>query len=179
MRAWSRVPVYSPPITLNPLASQAYQDATLFPYEIKAPESGPYLALHYDPDAAYGVYSLAYVGHRFGSSREAQTDVSWRSLYLTAPPITDIVVRLQTNLASDLRYYQIDVHAEMGVTLGLVCDKVERKLDQISIIDSRSGAGKRKCNPPTEGDFFGRWGRNAHPLFIVARPRDATRARSQ
>ena len=162
------VPVYRTPITLNALVYDKNQTTLRFPYAIESFQPWLLLPYYHGPVPFVGRYTRTYVRHHFSDSSEVDpTEASWRTLYLTSPPITDVVIRIQTDLSSDEKYYQVDVHAEEGITLGVMCDRVETKLRQIPIFDSRKGASKRKSRPPTLHDFLCDWGVEEHPMFIV------------
>lgn len=162
------VPVYRTPVTLNPLVYEKNQTTLRFPYDIVSFQPPSFLSDYPGPIAFIGRYTRTYVRHRFSDSCEVDpTETSWRSLYLTAPPITDLVIRFQTDLASNEKYYQVDVHAEEGITLGVMCDRVEKKLRQIPIFDSSKGASKRKSRLPAVRDFLWNWGVEEHTMFIV------------
>jgi hypothetical protein len=94
-------PLYHVSVELNPLMNQENQanlhvihEVTLFKQKSSIPIAS---GLH----VAIGKYNRAYVSHRFGTDPLiAQAKSSWRSMYLTTPPITDIVLRIPTNVGS-------------------------------------------------------------------------------
>lgn len=162
------VPVYRTPVTLNPLVYEKNPTTLPFPYNIESCQPWLFLPLNYGPVPFMGSYTRTYVRHHFSDSSEVDpTEASWRTLYLTSPSITDVVIRIQTDLSSDEKYYQVDVQAEEGITLGVMCDRVEKKLRQITIFDSRKGASKRKSRLPAVHDFLRDWGVEEHPMFMV------------
>ena len=168
IQSWASVPVYMNPIEVNPLFRIWDPMAWLFPYEL--------LILSYEPhytDIVYSDFTRSYVRHRFGGlSKSDHTEASWHSLYFTSPPITDIVIRLQTDLASHNKFHQVNLHAKTGITLGLICDNLERELSQISITNSRGGPSLENVKHPTGDDFVMHWGKEDHPMFLVKAPKD-------
>jgi hypothetical protein len=72
------------------------------------------------------------------------------------PPITDIVLRIPTNVGSypNPQFLRIVVHAASGITLGLVRDR-----------DGRPVIEKRRNGPLSEKDFASNWGKRDHVMF--------------
>jgi hypothetical protein len=161
-------PLYHVPIELNPLMHHDNQanlhvthEVTLFKQKSSIPIAS---RLH----TALGKYNRAYVRHRFGTEPlTAQANSSWRSMYLTMPPITDIVLRIPTNVGSypNPQFLRIVVHAASGITLGLVRDRVEEVLRKVKIRDGRPVIEKRRNGPLSEKDFASNWGKRDHVMF--------------
>ena len=175
-------PVYTTPIELNPLVDRENQGDLNFSHEMRKICPKPF-----DPSLSglalvLGRYSRAYVRRCFGNSPQTpQANPSWRRMFLTTPPITDIVIAIQTSvggvsIAGPVRF---KIHAEGGITLGLFSDRIEELLRNIFIKDARHEFERRDDGPLQEKDFVRGWGDKEHAMFLVQPTRDATGLQSQ
>lgn len=176
---WSReylanVPVYTTQIELNPFVDWKNQAKLHITHELKVvypKRSDRSLA---GLGVVLGKYSSSYIRHRFGRSfQREQFDSSWRKMYITTPPITDVVIHVPTTVAawdatvSPDEHIRVNVHSEHGITLGMLRDKVEETLKKFRMKDGRSLSQKRKNGPLREEDFVRGWGNVAQVMFLV------------
>lgn len=179
-------PVYTTPIELNPLLCWENQAKLHVSHEIVVTHpklSHPSLA---GLEVILGKYSTAYIRHRFGQSwQREQYNSSWCKMYLTKPPITDIVIHVPTIVGSgrstlpQSEHIRVDIHSEHGVTLGLLRNSVEDTLKEFRMRDGRQLAQKRKDGPLKEDDFVRGWGETQRVMFLVQPGEDAVDPESQ
>lgn len=167
-------PVYSNPIELNPLVKWENQANLYFPHEVRDLKPRAFDQCVSGLEVMSGKYNRIYVRHRFGGpSPTDQANSSWHKMYLTTPPITDIVLRIPTSLGIGTEEgFRVVIHAQDGITLGLVRDTVEERLRNIRIKDRRHPVQKRKTGALTEKDYARSWGKQEHVMFIVKDARD-------
>jgi len=153
------IPVYTSPIELNPLVDWDNQ-AVILPqasHEIRVKRPEPLLPSHDGTGDFLGKYSRAYVRHRFGGTRSTARvgcNPSWRDMFLTRPPITDIIIDVPTSVGRSTfvertEHIRVNIHVEHGVTLGLLSDKVEEMLKKFPIKDRRD-----RSNGPLQPQDF-------------------------
>lgn len=175
-------PVYTTPIELNPLINWENPADLHVAHELRVAHPKPYHPSLTGLDIVLGKYIRDYVRHRFGtSSQTSQTKSSWRKMYLTSPPITDVVIHVPMSAGSWTEAVQIrvNVHAERGVTLGLLCDRVEETLKKFSMKDGRHRAEKRKNGPLQEKDYVKGWGKKENVMFLTQPTEDTADLASQ
>lgn len=171
------MPVYTIPIELNPLVNWVNQVNLHFPHEMTVHHPKPFHPDLVGLEMVFGKYSRIYVRHRFGtSSQTAQVRASWRKMYLTTPPISDVVIRVPTAVAagSTIEPIRVNVHAEHGITLGLLRDRVEETLKKFRMKDCRHPVQKKKTGPLSEKDFAKSWGKQENVMFLVKDVKDIT-----
>lgn len=164
-----QTPVYSTPIGLNPLVNWENQVDLPFSHEVTVHKPKEFAQCVSGLEVISGKYNRTYVHQRFGGAPQTnQANSSGRKMYLTTPPIVDVVVHLPTSVGmGTLEGLRIVVHATNGITLGLVRDRVEERLRNIRVKDRRHPVQKRKTGPLTEKDFVKGWGKKEHVMFIV------------
>jgi hypothetical protein len=164
------MPVYTTPIELNPYIDWVNQVDPHVSHEMRAPRPESYHPSVAGLAVILGKYSRTYVRHRFGDSpQKTQADSSWRSMYLTTPPISDVVINVPTSAGSFTvsEHIRVNVHAGGGITLGLLCDRLEETLRKFRMKDGRHRAQKKKDGPLREKDFVKGWGKKEHVMFLV------------
>lgn len=163
-------PVYTTPIELNPLINWENQADLHVTHELRVAHPKPFLPSLTGLGIVLGKYSRAYARHRFGtSSQTTQTNSSWRNMHLTSPPVTDVVIHIPTSAGSwtEAEQIRVNVHAEHGVTLGLLRDRVEETLKKFRMKDGRHRAEKRKNGPLQEKDYVKGWGKKENVMFLI------------
>lgn len=176
----TRLPVYHASIHFNPLIGEKSDDA--FPFEIHtAPEQQHRIHSEHLRDHVFvpvvGRYSRAFVRQHFGrTSRLIQSESSWRRMFLTSPPITEIVLTVPMSVGPQIGSYgqerltpiiHILVQDDAGITLGLVRDEVDKVLENVVISDERDRAQKLEKRTPQVEDFVEHWGNVDHTMFIT------------
>jgi hypothetical protein len=175
------MPVYNTPIELNPLVDWENPADLLVSHEMRAMQPKPIHPSLSGLTVIAGKYSRAYVHRRFPRPKSWHwwklRSPSWRYMYLTSPPIIDVVINVPTSISGRLatKYLRVNVHAEHGITLGLLRDKVEETLLRAyHMKDVKILAGKKKDGPPLQQEDFVRcWGKEEHPMFLVQSDQDA------
>jgi hypothetical protein len=90
-------------------------------------------------------------------------------MHITTPPISDIVMIVPTSLYSSTvsQHLRVHIHAEHGVTLGLLREKLDETLRECRIRDDRLPIRKVEDGPLQEKDFVTAWGKKEHAMFLV------------
>jgi hypothetical protein len=165
-------PVYSNSIRLNPLAMSMNQTNLHFTHEatIRNPEA--FTECVSGLQVFSGKYSRTFIRYRFGSEPlVAQANSSWRKMYLTTPPITHMLINVpETHEKNFISRSYIRLHAPDGITLGMVCDRVEEELNKLKMKDARHPDLKKDRLTLTERDFIRSWGQTEHVMFIAENP---------
>lgn len=175
-------PVYTTPVELNPLVDWENQVDLHVSHEVSITRPKPFHPSLTGLEVAFGKYSRAYVRARFGGPpQKTQADSSWRKMYLTTPPISDVVIQIPTSVGSFTvsETIRVIVHAESGVTLGLLYDRLEETLRKFRMKDGRHRAQKRKDGPLVEKDCVRGWGKKEHVMFLVKAPEDTAEGELQ
>jgi len=180
LRILANLPVYTTPIELNPLTDWGNQGKLHVTHTIEVTHPQQCLPSIAGLEILSGSYSSSYIHHRFGQSfQKTQSNSSWRKMYLTAPPITDIMIHVPTTVdppgstVSRGEEFTINIHSEHGVTLGLLYDTVEGTLKKFRMVDERCRAQKRKEGPLKEKDYVKGWGNKERVMFLV-QPKEDT-----
>lgn len=170
----ANMPVYTTPIELNPLTNWGSQGKLHVTHTIEVTHPPPYVRPRAGLKIVSGKYSTSYVHHRFGLSlQKTQSNSSWRKMYLTKPPITDIVIHVSTTVnppgstVSRGGDFTLNIRSEHGVTLGLLHDNVEATLEKFRMGDGRNRAQQRKEGPLKEEDYVKGWGTKEQVMFVV------------
>lgn len=158
--------LFTTPIELNPLLGWENQAKLHVTHEIVVAHPKPFHPSLAGLKVVLGKFNTAYIRHRFGQSwQREQYDSSWCKMYLTKPPVTDIVIHVPTIVGSGFptwppsEHIRVDIHSEHGVTLGLLRDNVEDTLKDVRVRDARHLSQKRKDGPLKEKDFVIGWGK--------------------
>ena len=180
------MPVYTTPIELNPILGWENQAKLHITHEVAV---APPELYHPSPagfKAILGKYSTAYVRHRFGQSwQREQCNSSWCRMYLTKPPITDIVIHVPTIVGAEssslhqVEHIKINIQSWHGVTLGLLCDKVEDMLKEVQMRDGGHSSQKKNDGSFKEDDFVRGWNEKQRVMFLVQPKKDAVDPGSQ
>ena len=168
------MPVYTTPIKLNPLLDWGNQANLHVTYEMRVAHPKPFNPCLARLGVILGKYSTAYIRHRFGQSwQREQFSSSWCKMYVTTPPITNIVIHVPTTVGSGGsvlghgEHIRVNIHSENGVTLGLLRGRVEDTLKEFRMKDGRHRAQIRKEGPLEEKDFVKGWGKKEQVMFLV------------
>lgn len=177
------IPVYSTPIELNPLYYWGNLGKLHVTHEIEVDHLSHLDSVHpliAGLEIVSGKYSSSYVRHRFGQSlQKTQANSSWRRMYLTTPPVTDIVIHVPITVGpagytgSLDDHITVNIHSEHGVTLGLLHETVEGTLRTFRMKDGRPRAQQRKEGPLKEDDYVKGWGKKERIMFLVQPKEDA------
>jgi hypothetical protein len=107
-------PVYSTPNELNPLTVALNQQNLHFTHELTMRNPEASTASISGLQVIIGKYDRAFIRYRFGTEPLiTQAKSSWRTMYLTAPPITDALIQLPMS-EEGLNFvgnYRIEIHA--------------------------------------------------------------------
>lgn len=176
----TRRPVYAASIELNPLVGEG--SGIAFPFEMhtgseqqhnihsELPHNHTFLSI-------VGKYSRKYIRQQFGRKfQPPQARFSWREMFLTSPPITEIVLATPVAVGPQTGSYGQDrltpiihilIKDEDGLTLGLVRDEVDKILGELLIRDDRDRERKLKAKDMRVEDFVDDWGKVDHVMFIT------------
>ncbi|GAB7332224.1 hypothetical protein MBLNU13_g04078t2 [Cladosporium sp. NU13] len=178
-------PVYTTKIVLNPLVDWENQAGLHVTHEMTATRPKPFHPSLTGIGIILGKLNRAYVRPLFSeASQTPQSISSWRNMYLTLPPITEVVFAMPTAVGRSYEYDtneydQITVYAEHGITLGLLHDRLEHQMKRFCIKDVDFRVQRIKEGHPKGKQFAKRWGKKEHPMFLVQRAEGATDLVSQ
>jgi hypothetical protein len=173
-------PVYSTSLMLNPLVDWVNQGDLPVTHEMKVIHPKPFHPSLIGVEAILGKLNRAYVRRRFsGILPKPQEKSSWHNMYLTSPPITDIIFALPASVGhrryhDDTQYHQISIHAEHGVTLGMLHERLEERMKMFRLQDVKSRVQKIEEKHRDGKHFVRNWGKKEFPIFLVQRNEDVT-----
>jgi hypothetical protein len=172
--------LFTTPIELNPLLGWENQAKLHVTHEIVVAHPKPFHPSLAGLKVVLGKFNTAYIRHRFGQSwQREQYDSSWCKMYLTKPPVTDIVIHVPITVGPAGYTGSLDdhitanIHSEHGVTLGLLHETVEGTLRTFRMKDGRPRAQQRKEGPLKEDDYVKGWGKKERIMFLVQPKEDA------
>jgi hypothetical protein len=165
-------PVYTAPIELNPLVGWENQADLHVSHEMNTSHPKRFHPSLTGIEMISGKLNPAYVRYRFGlTSQTPQCNSSWRKMYLTSPPIADLAFAMPAMVSRHIdymdHYFKFNVHAEHGITLGLLYDKLDEQMKTFSIKNVKFHAKRFKKGHPKSKRFIRRWGSKEHPMFVV------------
>lgn len=176
----TRLPVYHASIQFNPLICE--ESDIPFPFDIHTgPKQQHHIHSEHPRDHIFvpivGRYSRAFVRQHFErKSQTTQSKPSWRRMFLTSPPITDIILTVPISVGPQIGSYgqarltpilHILVRDNAGITLGLVRDEVDKVLGNVAISDERDRAQKLETRTLQVEDFVEEWGKVEHTMFFT------------